>query len=142
MDPEDGASEATGEATGEAKSEAARALARAAASARRRAAAFAGPAGKDALPFAVVEAYDAGIRGHVERDPRLEDERDRVLIAAVRLAETPPGEAEAVEAARAGLVDAIDYLEQAVLRFGVVSRAGAKAGLGAAGERIGRSRWP
>ena len=113
------------------------ALARAAASARRRAAAFAGPAGKDALPFALVEAFDAQIRGHVERDPRIEDERDRVLIAAVKLAETPPGEAEAVEAARRHLEDAIDYLEQAVLRCGVVNRAGARAGLGAAGIRIG-----
>ena len=121
---------------------AAQAMARAAAAARRRAAAFAGPAGKDALPFAVIETFDAEIRGHVERDPRIEDERDRVLIAAVKLAETPPAEEEAVEAARAHLADAIDYLEQAVLRFGVVNRAGAKAGLGAAGERIGRSRWP
>jgi hypothetical protein len=121
---------------------AAQAMARAAAAARRRAAAFAGPAGRDALPFALIEPFDAEIRGHVERDPRIEDERDRVLIAAVKLAETPPDEDEAVEAARAHLADAIDYLEQAVLRFGVVNRAGAKAGLGAAGARVGRSRWP
>lgn len=112
-------------------------LARVAEAGRRRATAFAGPAGRDALPFAVVEAFDAEIRGRVERDPRIEDERDRVLIAAVKLAETPPEEDAAVEAARAHLLDAIDYLEQAVLRLGVVNRAGAKAGLGAAGGRIG-----
>lgn len=121
---------------------AAQALARAAEAGRRLAAAFAGPAGRDALPFAVVETFDAEIRGRVERDPRIEDERDRVLITAVKLAETPPEEGEAVEAARAHLLDAIDYLEQAVLRLGVVNRAGAKAGLGTAGGRIGPARRP
>ena len=97
--------------------------------ARRHARTFAGPIGKDALPWAVIEAFDADIRGNVERDRRIEEERDRVLIAAVVLAETPPEEAEAVASARRRLVDAIDYLEQAVLRFGIVNRQGAKLGL-------------
>ncbi|AWN36900.1 hypothetical protein [Methylobacterium radiodurans] len=113
-------------------------LARAADEGRRRARGFPGRIGRDALPFAVLEAFDAEIRGHVERDRRIEDERDRVLIAAVKLAETPPEEGdEAVERARAGLIDALDYLEQAVLRLGIVNRRAAKAGLGTAGGAVG-----
>ncbi len=110
---------------------------RAAAQARRRAAAFPVSVRGDDLPWAVIEAFDADIRGHVERDRRIEGERDRVLIAAVNLAETRPEDgADAVEAARAALVDAIDYLEQAVLRFGIVNAAAARRGLGGAGRPV------
>ena len=110
----------------------------AAGTARRHALAFRAPAGKDALPWSVIEAYDASIRGHVERDPRIEDERDRVLIAAVKLAETPVEEGEdAIAAARAHLVDAIDGLEQAVMRFGLVNRQGAKLGHGVYRQPVG-----
>ncbi|MCJ2105172.1 hypothetical protein MKK70_07205 [Methylobacterium sp. E-041] len=112
-------------------------LRRATAAARRHAEKFVGPAGADALPWSVVDAFDAEIRGSVERDRRIEDERDRVLIAAVKLADTRPEDgAEAIEAARDHLVAAIDYLEQAVLRFGVVNRAGAKRGFGSAGQPV------
>ena len=110
----------------------------AAATARRCALAFRAPTGKDALPWSVIEAYDAGIRGHVERDPRIEDERDRVLIAAVKLAETPVEEGEdTVAAARTHLVAAIDGLERAVMRFGLVNRQGAKLGHGTHGQPVG-----
>lgn len=109
----------------------------AAAQARRKARAFDASSSKDALPWAVVEAFDAEVRGNVERDRRIEEERDRVLIAAVNLAETPPDEGEeAVEAARSALIDAIDYLEQAVLRFGIVNRQGARLGYGEAGQAV------
>jgi len=75
----------------------------AAAAARRHALAFRAPVDKDALPWSVIEAFDAKVRGHVERDRRIEEERDRVLIAAVNLAETPGEEGEgAVAAAAAG----------------------------------------
>lgn len=105
--------------------------------ARRRARSFPKGMGKDALPWAVIEAFDADVRGHVERDPRIEGERDRVLIASVDFAETPPEEGEeAVEAARKALIDAIDYLEQAVLRLGIVNRQGAKRGYGDAGQAV------
>ncbi|MCJ2011485.1 hypothetical protein [Methylobacterium sp. J-076] len=114
-------------------------VARAAMAARRHCARFPGAIAKDALPWAVIEAFDADVRGHVERDPRIEDERDRVLIAAVKLAETPSDEDDEVATARGHLVDAIDYLEQAVLRFGVINRQGAKLRLGWAGQRVGQS---
>lgn len=118
-------------------------LARAADEGRRRARIFGGPSGADALPFAVLEPFDADIRGHVERDGRIEDGRDRVLIAAVKLAETPLDEGEeAVERARAHLVEALDDLEHAVLRFGVVNRRAAKAGLGAAGAPVADRAGP
>jgi uncharacterized protein YabN with tetrapyrrole methylase and pyrophosphatase domain len=109
----------------------------AAAQARRKARAFDASSSKDALPWAVVEAFDAEVRGNVERDRRIEEERDRVLIAAVNFAETPPDEGEeVVEAARNALIDAIDYLEQAVLRFGIVNRQGARLGYGEAGQAV------
>ncbi|MCJ2084074.1 hypothetical protein [Methylobacterium sp. J-090] len=112
-------------------------MARAADHARRRASAFPGSVSGDALPWAVVEAFDAEIRGHVERDRRIEEERDRVLIAAVGLAETRPEDGpEALAAARTHLADAIDYLEQAVLRFGIVNRRGAQRGLGESGQHV------
>lgn len=112
-------------------------VARAAATARRHAQRFPGVIAKDRLPWVVIEAYDADVRGHLERDPRIEDERDRVLIAAVKLAETPLDEEDEIDTARAGLVDAIDYLEQAVLRFGLANRQAVKLGLGEAGRRVG-----
>ena len=85
----------------------------------------------------VKARYEADVRGHLERDPRIEDERDRVLIAAVNFAETPPDdEPEAVEPARSALVAAIDYLEEATLRFGIVNREGARLGYGEAGQRV------
>ena len=118
-------------------------LARAAEEGRRRARSFPGRIGRDALPFAVLEAFDADVRGHLERDGRIEDERDRVLIAAVKLAETPPEEGDAaVEQARAGLIDALDFLEQAVLRLGIVNRRAAKAGLGTAGGPVAEPGGP
>lgn len=118
-------------------------LARAADQGRSRARGFPGRIGRDALPFAVLEAFDADVRGHVERDPRIEDERDRVLIAAVKFAETPAEEGEeAVEQARAGLLDALDHLEQTVLRFGMVNRRAARAGLGAAGASVAERGGP
>lgn len=100
------------------------------AQARRRAQGFPGSVGKDDLPWAVIAAFDSDIRGNVARDRRIEDERDRVLIAAVKLAETPGDEPEEVVAAREHLSEALDFLEQAVLRFGVVNRQGIKAGIG------------
>jgi len=110
---------------------------RAAAGARRRALTFSGPAGGDDLPWAVIADFDAWVRGHVERDRRIEEERDRVLIAAVNLAEARAEDGpDAIEAARNRLVDAIDYLEQAVLRFGIVNAQGARQGLGDGGERV------
>lgn len=113
-------------------------VADAARSARRQALRFPSSLAKDDLPWAVIERFDADVRGHVERDPRIEDERDRVLIAAVKLAETPVEEGEdAIAAARAHLVDAIDYLEQAVMRFGRVNRQGAKLGYGRYGQPVG-----
>ncbi|AWN43322.1 hypothetical protein [Methylobacterium durans] len=98
---------------------------------------FPGGAGQDELPFAVTAAFDARVRGQVERDPRIEDERDRVLIAAVKLAQTPPAEEpDGFVKARAGLIAAIDALERATLRHGIVSARGARAGGGAPGERL------
>ncbi len=109
----------------------------AAAKGRRLAAAFPLSMSRDALPWKVIEAFDTDVRGHVERDPRIEDERDRVLIAAVKLAETPAEEGpDAAESARRELVRALDYLEQAVLRFGLVNRQAAKLGYGTAGARV------
>ena len=52
--------------------------------------------------------------------------------------EAPAEEAGTVEAARAGVIDAVDYLEQAVLRFGIVSRQGARAGGGTAGSPVAK----
>ncbi len=109
----------------------------AAAEARRLAATFPGAVAGDDLPWRVIAGFDADIRGHVERDRRIEDERDRVLIAAVTLAEIPPeADTEERERARRGLVRAVDYLEEAVLRFGVLNRAAAKRGCGAAGDPV------
>ncbi|MCJ2045974.1 hypothetical protein MKK58_15735 [Methylobacterium sp. J-078] len=105
---------------------------------RRLALAYPSGTRRDDFPFAVLAAFDADVRGRVERDRRIEDERDRVLIAAVNFAETlPEDEPEAVEPARRALIAAIDYLEQAVLRFGIVNRAGARLGYGEAGQRVG-----
>lgn len=105
--------------------------------ARRLTLAYPSGARRDDFPFAVLAAFDADIRGRVERDRRIEDERDQVLITAVNFAETPPDdEPEAVEPARRALLAAIDYLEQAVLRFGIVNREGARLGYGTAGQRV------
>ena len=110
---------------------------RAAASARRQAHRFPTSLTKDTLPWAVIEAFDADVRGNLARDPRIEDERDRVLIAAVTLAEVPAeADTEERERARRALVRAVDYLEEAVLRFGVLNRAAAKRGCGAAGDPV------
>lgn len=97
--------------------------------ARRHALNFPGGTKKDDLPWAVIAVFDADLRGNVERDRRIEEERDRVLIAAVKLAETPLDAVDEMAAARAHLIDAIDYLEQAVLRFGAVNRQGMRLGL-------------
>ena len=90
----------------------------------------------DDLPWKVIEAFDAGVRGHIERDPRIEDERDRVLIAAMKLAEEPAGDDDGLDEARRALTDAIDYLEQSVLRFGIVNRKAAERGYGSAGNSV------
>lgn len=112
-------------------------LRRAAAVGRRHAETFVVQVGTDALPWSVVAAFDGEIRGSVERDRRIEDERDRVLIAAVNFAETPADdEPEAVEPARRALIAAIDYLQEATLRFGIVNREGARLGYGEAGQRV------
>ncbi len=64
-----------------------------------------GAVAKDDLPWRVIAGFDADIRGHIERDRRIEDERDRVLMASVTLAEVPPeAETEERERARRGLV--------------------------------------
>jgi hypothetical protein len=112
-------------------------VADAARSARRQSLRFPSSLSKDDLPWAVIASFDANVRGRVERDPRIEDERDRVLIAAVKLAETPLDEDPELAAARAHLADTIDVLEQVVLRFGIVNRQGAKLKLGSAGQRVG-----
>lgn len=109
----------------------------AAAQARRLAAAFPGSVRKDDFPWAVIGPFDAQVRGHIERDRRIEDERDRVLIASVTLAETLGDDSEeTIERARRQLVRAVDYLEEAVLRFGIVNREAARRGYGAAGEPV------
>lgn len=109
--------------------ELAAAMRSAAEQARRRALGFPGSVTQEDLPWAVIASFDAAIRGQVARDPRIENERDRVLIAAVNYAETraddPP---EDVAATRDRLVDAIDYLEQAVLRFGIPNRPAKESG--------------
>jgi hypothetical protein len=113
----------------------------AAAEARRLAATFPGAVAKDDLPWRVIAGFDADIRGHIERDRRIEDERDRVLMASVTLAEVPPeAETEERERARRGLVRAIDYLEEAVLRFGILNRVAAQRGCGAAGDPVSGAR--
>ncbi len=101
-------------------------VARAATTARRHAQRFPGVLAKDRLPWAVIEAYDADVRGHLERDPRIEDERDRVLIAAVKLAgrrrstrktrSTPPRRPRGRDRLSG----------QAVLRFGLANRQAVK----------------
>lgn len=111
------------------------AVRQAAADARRAAHGFSEGKDGDALPWAVTAAFDALVRGHVERDPRIEDGRDGVLIAAVGLAEARPEE-DADEAALDGLLHAIDGLERTTLAHGVVNRRAAAAGLGTAGQRI------
>ena len=96
--------------------------------------------GRD-LPWKVVEAFDADVRGHVERDRRIEDERDRLLIAAVKLAEALPGEeSEGRDGPRRHLARAIDYLEEAVLRFGLVNRKAARLGYGDEGAPVSTER--
>ena len=113
----------------------------AAAKARRVAAAYPRSGTRDGLPWAVIEAFDADVRGHVERDRQIENERDRVLIAAVRLADIgPDDDPRAQDEAREELIDAVDYLEQAVLRFGIVNRAAGKLGYGTAGARVSTDR--
>lgn len=108
----------------------------AAAYARRRAEKYSGIGG-DALPLAVIKAFDDTVRGHLERDPRIEDERDRVLITAVSLAEARPEDGTvAIQRWRERLVDAIDGLECVTLALGVVNRRGAAAGLGDVGEKL------
>lgn len=109
--------------------------------ARRWAEAFPETVGKDDLPWKAVEAFDADVRGAVERDPRIEDARDRVLIAAVNLAETPAeDEPDALDEPRRHLIAAIDGLEQAVMRLGVVNRRAEKLGYGTAGAPVSAGR--
>ncbi|AWN46416.1 hypothetical protein DK419_08875 [Methylobacterium terrae] len=88
----------------------------------------------DALPWTVIARFDADVRGHVERDPRIEDGRDQVLIAAVNLAEAAPGDGETPERER--LVKAINDLEWVTLSRGIANRAAAALGYGEAGERL------
>jgi len=108
---------------------------------RRVASAHSGPASGDALPWTTIAAFDADVRGHVERDRRIEDERDRVLIAAVTLGQTRAEDGpDRIAEARRQLVDALDYLEQAVLRFGLVNRVAARLGYGEAGDPVATRR--
>ena len=86
----------------------------------------------------VVKRFDEDVRGHVERDPRIEDERDRVLIAAVTLAETASDEVEPPERER--LVKAINDLEWVTLSRGIANRAAAVLGYGEAGARLRDAR--
>ncbi|WP_407519651.1 hypothetical protein, partial [Methylobacterium oryzisoli] len=105
--------------------------------ARGHARAHPGPLGADDLPWAVVRAWDADVRGHVERDPRLEDGRDRVLIAAVNFAEAALHDGpDRAEPARERLLAAIDDLERLTLRFGRANHRAAQAGYGEAGQPI------
>lgn len=53
------------------------------------------------------------------------------------MADNDPDE---LDRARRSLVRAIDYLEEAVLRFGFVYRTAARLGYGAAGDRVSSSR--
>ncbi|KMO33821.1 hypothetical protein VQ02_20025 [Methylobacterium variabile] len=94
------------------------------------------PAGcsADALPWAVIKRFDDDVRGHVERDPRIEDQRDQVLIAAVNLAEASSDDADAPERER--LVKAINDLEWVTLSRGIANRAAASLGYGEAGQRL------
>lgn len=101
------------------------------------------PAGcsAEALPWTVIKRFDDDVRGHVERDPRIEDCRDQVLIAAVNLAEAAPGdEADAPERER--LVKAINDLEWVTLSRGIANRAAAASGYGAAGDRLREGATP
>ncbi len=75
------------------------------------------------------------MRGHVERDPRIEDARDGVLIAAVNLAEARPDEDTEVPE-RERLVKAINDLEWIVVSRGIANRAAAALGYGEAGQRL------
>ncbi|ACA20909.1 conserved hypothetical protein [Methylobacterium sp. 4-46] len=109
----------------------------AAGAARDRARMHPGALTPDQLPWAVIKAWDDDVRGHVERDPRIEDARDHVLITAVDFAETPPEtEPERVGPARDRLLAAIDRLERTVLRLGIVNRRAAALGYGEAGQRL------
>lgn len=89
----------------------------------------------DALPWTVIKPFDADIRGHLERDPRIEDGRDQVLIAAVNLAEARPDDEEDVPE-RERLVKAINDLEWVSLSRGIANRAAAALGYAEAGERL------
>ncbi|WP_288586632.1 hypothetical protein [uncultured Methylobacterium sp.] len=121
----------------------------AAAGARAIARAYPEGCSAEALPWAVVKRFDEDVRGHVERDPRIEDGRDRVLIAAVTLAEAAPGKAssdkassdkdapdEADAPAREALVKAINDLEWVTVSRGIANRAAAALGYGEAGTRL------
>ncbi|KMO40619.1 hypothetical protein VQ03_13970 [Methylobacterium tarhaniae] len=88
----------------------------------------------DALPWAVIKRFDDDVRGRVERDPRIEDGRDQVLIAAVTLAEAAPDEDRAPERER--LVKAINDLEWVTVSRGIANRAAAALGYGEAGGRL------
>ena len=95
------------------------------------------PAGcsADALPWTIIRLFDDDVRGNVERDPRIEDARDGVLIAAVNLAEARPGE-EAEVPERERLVKAINDLEWTLVSRGIANRAAAISGYGEAGQRL------
>ncbi|SEO52037.1 hypothetical protein SAMN04487843_10231 [Methylobacterium sp. ap11] len=111
----------------------------AAAGARAIARAYPEGCSAEALPWAVVKRFDEDVRGHVERDPRIEDGRDRVLIAAVTLAEAAFGKAAPDEAdapAREALVKAINDLEWVTVSRGIANRAAAALGYGEAGTRL------
>lgn len=107
----------------------------AAAQARLVARGYPSGCGADALPWTVIRRFDDDVRGNVERDPRIEDARDGVLIAAVNLAEARPDE-EAEMPERERLVKAINDLEWTVLSRGIANRAAAALGYGEAGGRL------
>ncbi|KQP54993.1 MULTISPECIES: hypothetical protein [unclassified Methylobacterium] len=118
------------------EAELARMVRQAAADARRRAMGFPGSTSGDDLPWAVTKAFDDSVRGHVERDPGIEDERDGVLVAAVDLAESDPEDGDEMHPMLRKLLDAIDSLERVTLSRGVVNRKAAAAGYGTAGQRL------
>ncbi|TNC15744.1 hypothetical protein FF100_00245 [Methylobacterium terricola] len=106
----------------------------AAAQARLVARSYPGGCSADALPWTIIKPFDDHVRRHVERDPRIEDGRDQVLIAAVNLAEARPDDDDVPERER--LVKAINDLEWVTLSRGIANRAAAALGYGEAGERL------
>ena len=120
------------------------------------------PEDHEAVAELTLASYVDG--GHIAPDDAyvktLMDVADRAGRAEVLVAEvdgevagsvvlTPPGsplaetsgdaEADEWDRARRQLVRAVDYLEETVLRFGIVNRAAARRGYGEAGDPVSTS---